>query len=46
MKLAPGLALRKRPKVIQKWEITLILEFVSFMFLQHGAVNLRKLWNV
>lgn len=32
MKLAPGLALRKRPEVIQKWEITLILEFVSFMF--------------
>lgn len=32
MKLAPGLALRKRPEVIQKWEITLILDFVSFMF--------------
>lgn len=32
MKLAPGLALRKRPEVIQKWEITLILYFVSFMF--------------
>lgn len=33
MKLAPGLALRKRPEVIQKWEITLILFFfVSFMF--------------
>lgn len=32
MKLAPGLALRKRPEVIQKWEITLILDFVSLMF--------------
>lgn len=32
MKLASGLALRKRPEVIQKWEITLILDFVSLMF--------------
>lgn len=45
MKVAPGLALRNRPKVIQKWEITLILDFF-FHVLQHGAFNLRELWNV